>query len=171
MPRLKRARVMKSCSFNGMAKTFLPPPRDHFCWSSGNCLTVTNVSSLASRYSHRTSKALPIWKSSVKVHLLWTVFKPLQTELLNHGIHTFQQLLRVNNLLLSYLQFALNKLQVGWGGGQAAQLILLSYGHAVLCANWMPNLRRPPSMQKRGAQHLSSVEHLLPSVPDNTGRP
>ena len=25
-------------------------------------------------------------------------------------------------------------------------------------------------MQKRGAQHLSSVEHLLPSVPDNTGR-
>ena len=35
---------------------------------------------------------------------------------------------------------------------------------------YTPSLRRPPSMQKRGAQHLSSVEHLLPSVPDNTGR-
>ena len=58
MPHLKRARVMMSCFFNGMAKTFLSPPRDRFHWSSGNCLTVASVSSLVSRYPHRTLQAL-----------------------------------------------------------------------------------------------------------------
>lgn len=33
----------------------------------------------------------------------------------------------------------------------------------------MPSLRRPPSTQKHGAWRLFLVEHLLPSVPDNTG--
>ena len=96
-----------------------------FNWSSGNCLTIASVFSLVSRYT----QSFTIWKPSVKGHSLRTVFKLLQTELLNHRIHTFQPLLKVTNFLLSYLKFVLKKLQVG--GGQAAQLILLSYGHTV----------------------------------------
>ena len=105
----------------------------------------------------------------VRVRARVSVIKPLQAELLYHRIHTFQPLLKVNNLLLSFIPAVRSqKLQVN--EVQTAQLILLSYGHAAFCADWTPSLRRPPSTQKRGAQRLSSVEHLLPSVPDNTGR-